>query len=44
MILVDASVWIVIAAIAIDHDIPVWHRDRDFASIARYTALEVIRP
>jgi hypothetical protein len=32
-----------IAAIAIDHGIPVWHRDRDFSAIARYTALEVVQ-
>jgi predicted nucleic acid-binding protein len=29
-----------IAAIAIENSIPVWHRDRDFRAIARYTALE----
>jgi len=28
-----------IAAIAIENDVPVWHRDRDFESIARYTSL-----
>jgi predicted nucleic acid-binding protein len=31
-----------IAAIAIENGVPVWHRDRDFVSIARYTALETI--
>jgi len=30
-----------IAAIAIEHDIAVWHRDRDFTSIAKYTRLKV---
>jgi predicted nucleic acid-binding protein len=30
-----------IAAIAIENRVPVWHRDRDFNAIARYTALEV---
>jgi predicted nucleic acid-binding protein len=30
-----------IAAIAIANRVPVWHRDRDFASIARFTRLEV---
>jgi predicted nucleic acid-binding protein len=30
-----------IAAIAIEHDVPVWHRDRDFTNIARYTRLKV---
>jgi predicted nucleic acid-binding protein len=28
-----------IAAIALRHDIPVWHRDRDFETISRFTAL-----
>ena len=32
-----------IAAIALRHDIPVWHQDRDFDHIARYTALRSIR-
>jgi hypothetical protein len=27
------------AAIAIDNRVPVWHKDRDFESIARYTSL-----
>jgi predicted nucleic acid-binding protein len=31
-----------IAAIAIHHGIPVWHGDRDFSAIARYTRLEVV--
>jgi len=31
-----------IAAIAIEHRTPVWHRDRDFATIARFTGLESI--
>jgi len=30
-----------IAAIAIANRLPVWHRDRDFAAIARYTTLMV---
>ena len=29
-----------IAAIAIDHKIPVWHKDRDFEAIARLTSLQ----
>jgi predicted nucleic acid-binding protein len=29
-----------IAAIAIDNKVAVWHKDRDFDTIARYTALE----
>ena len=29
-----------IAAVAIEHRVPVWHRNRDFTSIAKYTTLE----
>ncbi len=29
-----------IAAIAIENHVPVWHSDRDFSLIARYTSLE----
>jgi len=29
-----------IAAIAIDHKIPVWHRDRDFEIIGHFTSLQ----
>jgi predicted nucleic acid-binding protein len=32
-----------IAAIAIDHKIPVWHKDRDFETIAQFTNLQTIR-
>ena len=28
-----------VAAIAIDNGVPVWHKDRDFKSIARFTGL-----
>lgn len=31
-----------VAAVAIRHDVPVLHRDRDFDVIARHTALEVV--
>ncbi|MEP7352279.1 MAG: PIN domain-containing protein [Acidobacteriota bacterium] len=31
-----------IAAIAIENDVAVWHKDRDFTSIARYTSLKVL--
>jgi predicted nucleic acid-binding protein len=31
-----------IAAIAIENDVPVWHQDRDFNAIARYTRLRVV--
>ena len=33
-----------IAAIAIYHKVPVWHRDRDFSAIARFTALDEFQP
>jgi predicted nucleic acid-binding protein len=33
-----------IAAVAIHHKVPVWHRDRDFSAIARFTALEEFHP
>ena len=36
-----SSVDCLIAAIAIEHDVPVWHRDRDFTAIARFTPLKV---
>ncbi|MBI3667764.1 MAG: PIN domain-containing protein [Acidobacteria bacterium] len=38
---VRSSVDCLIAAIAIENHVPVWHKDRDFAVIARYTGLEV---
>jgi hypothetical protein len=31
-----------IAAIAIENRVPVWHQDRDFTAIARYTSLETV--
>ena len=40
-ITIRSSVDCLIAAIAIDNRVPVWHRDRDFDAIARYTGLEV---
>jgi len=36
---VRASMDCLIAAIAIENHVPIWHRDRDFSGIARYTAL-----
>jgi predicted nucleic acid-binding protein len=33
-----------IAAIAIENGVPIWHRDRDFGAIARYTGLRVAVP
>ena len=38
---IRSSVDCLIAAIAIENRIPVWHRDRDFDVIAGYTPLEV---
>jgi predicted nucleic acid-binding protein len=32
-----------IAAIAIENNVPVWHRDRDFTAIARFTPLMIFR-
>jgi len=42
-ITIRSSVDCLIAAIAIDHGVPVWHRDRDFNAIARYTGLEAVQ-
>ena len=39
---VRASADCLIAAIAIENRVPVWHRDRDFAVIAKYTGLIAI--
>lgn len=36
---IRSSVDCLIAAIAIENRVPVWHRDRDFDAIARYTVL-----
>lgn len=38
---IRSSVDCLIAAIAIEYDIPVWHRDRDFDVIATYTELQI---
>lgn len=40
---VRSSVDCLIATIAIRNDVPVWHRDRDFQVIARYTNLQIAR-
>ena len=42
-ITIRSSTDCLIAAIAIDQGIPVWHRDRDFRVIARYTGLEAVQ-
>ena len=36
---IRSSVDCLIAAIAIHNDVPVWHRDRDFSNICRFTTL-----
>jgi hypothetical protein len=41
-ITIRSSVDCLIAAIALEHGVPVWHRDRDFERIAQFTALRVI--
>lgn len=33
-----------IAAIAIENRVPVWHRDRDFDAIAGFSSLRIYRP
>jgi predicted nucleic acid-binding protein len=38
---IRSSVDCLIAAIAIEHRVPIWHQDRDFTAIARFTALEI---
>jgi predicted nucleic acid-binding protein len=32
-----------VAAIAIENDVPIWHHDRDFTAIAKYTTLREMR-
>jgi predicted nucleic acid-binding protein len=39
---IRSAVDCLVAAIAIEHGVPVWHRDRDFAAIARYTPLRAV--
>ena len=39
---VRSSTDCLIAAIAIENRVPVWHKDRDYAIIARYTRLEAV--
>jgi predicted nucleic acid-binding protein len=41
---IRASADCLIPAIAIAHGVPVWHNDRDFDEIAKYTALEIVSP
>jgi predicted nucleic acid-binding protein len=39
---IRSTVDCLIAAIAIHNEVKVWHRDRDFAAIARFTPLQVV--
>ena len=39
---VRSAVDCLVAAIAIENNVPVWHRDRDYAAIARYTSLRAV--
>ena len=39
---IRSSVDCLIAAITLEHKVPVWHCDRDFEAISRYTALETV--
>ncbi len=39
---IRSAVDCLVAAIAIEHGVPVWHRDRDFTAIARYTSLRAV--
>ncbi len=41
---IRSSIDCLIAAIAIENRVPVWHRDRDFSYIAQFTALEIFTP
>lgn len=40
---IRSSINCLIAAIAIEHDVPVWHRDRDFDVISKFTPLRTTR-
>ena len=42
-ITIRSSTDCLIAAIAIENRVPVWHRDRDFAAISGFTALEAMQ-
>ncbi len=43
-IAIRSSVDCLIAAVAIHNGVPVWHRDRDFNAIAKYTGLDLAQP
>ncbi|MGD0497375.1 MAG: PIN domain-containing protein [Bryobacteraceae bacterium] len=39
---IRSSVDCLIAAISIQNAVPIWHKDRDFDTIARFTSLETV--
>ena len=39
---IRSSIDCLIAAIAVRHRVPVWHRDRDFEEIKKYTGLQTL--
>jgi hypothetical protein len=39
---IRSSIDCLISAIAIENQVPVWHKDRDFRMIAKYTRLEAL--
>ena len=41
---IRSSVDCLIAAIAIEYQTPVWHKDRDFNMLARFTTLQIYNP
>jgi predicted nucleic acid-binding protein len=41
---IRSSIDCLIAAVAIENGVPVWHRDRDFDFIASFTSLRVMKP
>lgn len=43
-ITIRSSVDCLIAAIALKEKLQIWHRDRDFAEIAKFTEIKIFRP
>jgi hypothetical protein len=39
---IRSSVDCLIAAIAIENDVPIWHKDRDYEAIARFSSLRTL--
>jgi predicted nucleic acid-binding protein len=42
--IIRSSVDCLIAAIAIENHVPLWHRNRDFDAIAKFTSLRIFQP